>query len=211
MEYKAFFEDAFRPSQSRKSATAFLSSSNATPAHFPYARWHRDANTTEDIIMWCSNDYLGMGLDPQVIETMCTARNPARRRRRAAPAISRAPTIHWSRSKPNSPICTANRAASSSPPAGFLISRAISAIGSLLPDCLILSDAYNHNSMIEGIKRSGAERQIFRHNDLDHLEDLLKTAGRERPKLIAFESLYSMDGDIAQIARSPTSPSATMR
>jgi len=74
----------------------------------------------------------------------------------------------------------------------------ISTIAKLLPDCLILSDAYNHNSMIEGIRQSGREKKIFRHNDLGHLETLLREAGG-RPKLIAFESLYSMDADIAPI------------
>ena len=74
----------------------------------------------------------------------------------------------------------------------------ISTIAKLIPNCLILSDAYNHNSMIEGIRKPGCEKQIFRHNDLAHLEELLKAAG-DRPKLIAFESIYSMDGDIAPI------------
>src|SRR5208283_6010619 len=77
---------------------------------------------------------------------------------------------------------------------------AISTIGDLLPNCLILSDEFNHNSMIEGIRRSKAQRQIFRHNDLAHLEELLGTAGHERAKLIVFESLYSMHGDIAPVA-----------
>src|ERR1700688_2828196 len=76
----------------------------------------------------------------------------------------------------------------------------ISTIASLLPNCLILSDALNHNSMIEGVRRAGCEKRIWRHNDVAHLEELLIAAGRERAKLIVFESLYSMDGDIAPVA-----------
>ena len=68
----------------------------------------------------------------------------------------------------------------------------------MIPDCLILSDALNHNSIIEGVRASGREKAIFRHNDLQHLDELLKAAGN-RPKLIVFESVYSMDGDIAPI------------
>ena len=83
---------------------------------------------------------------------------------------------------------------------GFVSNEAaISTIAKLLPDCLILSDQLNHASMIEGVRRSGGQKQIWRHNDLEHLEDLLKAGGSERAKLIVFESVYSMDGDVAPI------------
>ena len=75
----------------------------------------------------------------------------------------------------------------------------IATIAKLFPDCLILSDALNHNSMIEGVRQSGCEKAVFRHNDLEHLEDAAARGGRDRPKLIVFESVYSMDGDISPI------------
>ena len=82
---------------------------------------------------------------------------------------------------------------------GYISNQAgIATIARLIPDCLILSDAQNHNSMIEGVRQSGCDKRIFRHNDLAHLEELLAAAG-ERPKLIVFESVYSMDGDVAPI------------
>jgi 5-aminolevulinate synthase len=75
----------------------------------------------------------------------------------------------------------------------------IPTIAKLLPNCLLLSDALNHNSMIEGVRQSGCEKQVWRHNDVGHLEELLKAADPKRPKLIMFESLYSMDGDVAPV------------
>src|SRR3979409_804217 len=77
---------------------------------------------------------------------------------------------------------------------------ALGTLGRLMPGCAIFSDALNHNSMIEGIRRSGAERFIFRHNDVTHLDELMSSVAPERPKIVAFESVYSMDGDIAPIA-----------
>src|SRR3989442_319811 len=77
---------------------------------------------------------------------------------------------------------------------------ALGTLGRLLPDCAIFSDALNHNSMIEGIRRSGAERFIFRHNDVTHLDELMSSVAPERPMIVAFESVYSMDGDVAPIS-----------
>jgi 5-aminolevulinate synthase len=199
MGYRAYFEDALGRLKAEKRYRVFVDLER-NAEHFPYARWHREDGSVEDVIIWCSNDYLGMGLDPQVIEAMRVAaakhgvgsggtRNIAGTNHPLVALETELADLHG---KPGCLVFTS----------GWISNlAAISAIGALLPDCLILSDAYNHNSMIEGIKRSGAERQIFRHNDLEHLEDLLKAAGRERPKLIAFESLYSMDGDIAPIGK----------
>ena len=83
---------------------------------------------------------------------------------------------------------------------GYISNQAtLSTLGKLLPNCVILSDALNHNSMIEGIRQSGAEKYVFRHNDPDHLDQLLSRLPADRPKLVAFESVYSMDGDIAPL------------
>ena len=87
----------------------------------------------------------------------------------------------------------------------------IATIAKLTPDCLILSDALNHNSMIKGVRQSGCEKRIWRHNDVEHLEELLRAAGTKRPKLIVFETLYSMDGDVAPSAASAIPPNVMVR
>jgi 5-aminolevulinate synthase len=151
------------------------------------------------VTIWCSNDYLGMGRHPDVIAAMRDTaakvgvgaggtRNISGTNHALVELEAELADLHG---KEGALVFTS----------GWISNlAAISTIADLLPNCLILSDALNHNSMIEGIKRSSAERKIFRHNDLPHLEELLKQAGRTRPKLIIFESLYSMDGDIPPIA-----------
>ncbi len=150
-------------------------------------------------MVWCSNDYLGMGGHPKTLEA-------------AAAAIGRHGTGAGGTrniSGTHNPIVELEREladlhgkeAALVFTSGWISNLAgISVIASLQPDCLILSDALNHNSMIEGVRRSGCEKQMFRHNDLAHLEELLAAQPRERAKLIVFESLYSMDGDIAPVA-----------
>ena len=168
--------------------------------HFPSALWHRgDDRSAEDVTIWCSNDYLGMGRHPAVIGAMAEAANKygvgAGGTRNIAgtshPLVKLEAELADLHGKEGALVFTS----------GWISNlAAISTIADLLPDCLILSDALNHNSMIEGVRRSNAQRMIFRHNDVAHLEELLRAAGPERHKLIVFESLYSMDGDIAPVA-----------
>ncbi|QPB23017.1 5-aminolevulinate synthase [Rhizobium sp. 007] len=164
---------------------------------FPFATW-RSPSGLREVVIWCSNDYLGMGQHPKVIEAMI---DTARRHGTGAggtrnisgtnhPLVELEAELADLHGKDAALVFTS----------GYVSNQTgISTIAKLIPDCLILSDALNHNSMIEGIRQSGMERQIFRHNDVRHLEELLKAVAFERPKLIVLESLYSMDGDIAPI------------
>src|SRR6266576_560323 len=165
----------------------------------PYARW-RDGSTCRDVVVWCSNDYLGMGRHPLVIDAMVKA---AQRSGTGAGG-----TRNISGNSHAVVMLEAELAELHRKDAALVFSSgyvaneaALGTIGRLLPNCLILSDEKNHASMIAGIRASGDDKRIFRHNDLDHLEELLREAGDSRPKVIAFESLYSMDGDIAPISQ----------
>ncbi len=171
-------------------------------SRFPHARWRPDGpdGPSRDVVIWCSNDYLAMGQHPDVIAAMSKAAHAFGAGAGGTRNISgnSHPLV-----KLEAELADLHGKASALAFTSGWVSNlaAISTIAQLLPDCLIISDALNHNSMIEGVKRSGAQKQIFRHNDMEHLEQLLKASGRGRAKLIVFESLYSMDGDIAPVKR----------
>jgi 5-aminolevulinate synthase len=164
---------------------------------FPYARWNGLSGDRE-VVVWCSNDYLGMGQHPKVIEAMCTTarsmgagaggtRNISGTNRALVELESELADLHR---KEAALVFTS----------GYVSNQTgIATIARLLPDCLILSDAHNHNSMIEGVRAAGCAKQIWRHNDIQHLQELLSHTAPARPKLIVFESVYSMDGDVAPL------------
>lgn len=195
MNYKDFFTAALNRLHDERRYRVFADLERIA-GRFPETIWHSPQGPRQ-IIVWCSNDYLGMGQHPKVIGAMVETATRMGTGAGGTRNISGTnhPLVELEREladlhgKESALIFTS----------GYVSNQTgIATIAKLIPNVLILSDAYNHNSMIEGIRQSGCEKQIFRHNDLAHLEELLKAAG-DRPKLIAFESIYSMDADIAPI------------
>jgi 5-aminolevulinate synthase len=198
MNYDAYFADALSRLRDERRYRIFADLERLA-GRFPHAIWHSPQGP-RDVIVWCSNDYLGMGQHPKVIGAM--VETAARMGTGAGGTRNIAGTNH--------PLVDLEREladlhckeAALVFTSGYVSNETgISTIAKLLPNCLILSDQLNHNSMIEGVRQSKCEKQIFRHNDMAHLEELLRAADPKRPKLIVFETLYSMDGDVAPINR----------
>lgn len=166
--------------------------------NFPNARCFAGHNGPKPITVWCSNDYLSMGQHPDVIAAMENALHNVGAGAGGTRNISG--TTHYHIELEAELADLHNKEAGLLFTSGYVSNDAtLSTIGKLLPGCIIFSDELNHASMIAGIAHSGCEKQIWRHNDLAHLEELLAAADPQAPKLIAFESVYSMDGDIAPL------------
>lgn len=197
MDYRGFFEEAIEQLHSERRYRVFADLERMA-GQFPKAIW-RSGGEAREVTVWCSNDYLGMGQHPATIEAM--VRTAGAMGSGAGGTRNISGTNHPLVELENELADLHGKEAALVFTSGFVSNEAaISTIGRLLPDCLILSDELNHASMIEGVKKSGAEKKIFRHNDMQHLQELLISAGRKRAKLIVFESVYSMDGDIAPVA-----------
>jgi 5-aminolevulinate synthase len=198
MNYQAFFADALARLHDERRYRVFADLERIA-GRFPRALWH-SPDGPRDVVVWCSNDYLGMGQHPKVIGAM--VETATRMGTGAGGTRNIAGTNHPLVELERELADLHGKEAALVFTSGYVSNETgISTMVKLMPNCLILSDAWNHNSMIEGVRQSGADKQIFRHNDVDHLEELLKAADPARPKLIVFETLYSMDGDVAPVGR----------
>jgi 5-aminolevulinate synthase len=166
--------------------------------NFPNAVWTRPDGQKQDVIIWCGNDYLGMGQHPVVIQAMTDTLK--------AVGAGSGGTRNISGTTPYHKALEVEVADLHKKPGALIFSSAynanhatLSTLPKIFPDLVILSDSLNHASMIEGIRHGNCEKHVFRHNDTDHLRELLEGIEAGRPILIAFESLYSMDGDFGKI------------
>jgi len=164
---------------------------------FPKATWHTE-NGEKEIVVWCSNDYLGMGQHPDVIKAMKDAIDKVGTGSGGTRNISG--THHYHVMLEEELADLHNKEAGLLFTSGYISNEtSISTIAKLLPGCIIYSDELNHASMISGVLNGKCQKRIFKHNSVEHLEDLIKADDPTLPKIILFESVYSMDGDFAPI------------
>lgn len=198
MNYESFFQEQV-DGLKREGRYRTFATLERLAGRFPQARYHVPDGAVREVTVWCSNDYLGMGQNPKVLAAMKEAIDISGAGAGGTRNISG--TTRWHVEVEQSLCDLHGTEAALVFSSGYVANEgALSTLGKLLPDCVIFSDAMNHASMIHGMRSSGREKKIFRHNDMAHLEELLQSVPRERPKILAFESVYSMEGDIAPLA-----------
>ena len=196
MDYQRFFAEALGRLKADGNYRVFADLERHA-GNFPRAT-HHGLGEDEAVTVWCSNDYLGMGQHPVVIAAMQDA--ITRCGAGAGGTRNIAGTNHYHVLLEQELADLHDKEAALLFTSGYVSNwTAIGTLAARLPDCLVLSDALNHASMIEGIRHSKAEKRVFKHNDPEDLDRKLAEQPRERAKLVAFESVYSMDGDIAPI------------
>jgi 5-aminolevulinate synthase len=198
MDYKSAFTTALEQIRSEGRYRVFADLKRHR-GQFPQATWTRADGSQSDVVVWCSNDYLGQGQNPIVTDAMHKAIDEAGAGSGGTRNISG--TTHYHVELEHELADLHGKEAALLFTSGYVSNEAsLSTLYKILPGLIIFSDELNHNSMISGIRAGGREqRRVFRHNDLAHLEELLAAAPADAPKVIAFESVYSMDGDIADM------------
>ncbi len=197
MNYNTFFENKIQSLKAEGRYRVFATMERIV-GQFPRALHHAPDGSTREVTIWCSNDYLAMGQNPRVLAAMKDAIDSSGSGAGGTRNISGTTRYHVEleetiarlHNKDSGLVFTSGYTANEG---------ALSTLSKLLPGCIVYSDEMNHASMIEGIRHGGAEKRIFRHNDVAQLEEMLKADDPARPKIIAFESVYSMEGDIAPI------------
>jgi len=197
MDYERFFADSLGDLKAEGRYRIFAELERHA-GEFPHAvRYAGDG--TQDVTVWCSNDYLGMGQHPEVLKTMHDAIDLCGGGAGGTRNISGTNHFHVLLERELADLHGKQAALLFT--SGYVANlTTLSTLGARLPNCVLLSDALNHNSMIEGVRHARCEKKIWRHNDPKHLEELLADLDPARARIVAFESIYSMDGDISPIA-----------